>query len=200
MIWKHRPLKCYNDKPLLALFQTCETKSVCMCEKEIEIERERKREGVRVRPGRLLHSYTSPLTYFTSVKWKSFYLSDLKERIVKEKETVKSRETHMERQNEEERRNKEAVWLTANTPVCFLSHTWLLTHPLARLRPVGRQAGMAAPFKEWRIMNGWTPPRLPTVCELYVSPSLSLFVLKCILDVCMTHSAFYPISPRYHKP
>lgn len=28
MIWKHSPLKCYNDKSLLAVFQTCEAGSV----------------------------------------------------------------------------------------------------------------------------------------------------------------------------
>lgn len=82
MIWKHSPLKCYNDKPLLAVFQTCETS---------------KREGGREwekgkETGTLLHSFSYSFSFckVSENLW-------LVRREGEEKETVISKETHMVR-------------------------------------------------------------------------------------------------------
>lgn len=95
MIWKRSPLKCYNDKSLLAVFQTCEAGSVC--ERATETGNVKRRRG---------DSYTSLSLLFSSVNLeKIFSLSDLRERRDEEeggeRETMKSRETHMERQHRE---------------------------------------------------------------------------------------------------
>lgn len=64
-------------------------------------------------------------------KWKSFSACQTwgRDGVRKKERQRKSRETHTGRQNEREE-VKEAVWLTANTPACFLSHTWLPTRLL----------------------------------------------------------------------